>query len=81
LTKGFSFGRTENPTQRTLEECVTAPEGGGYGIAFRSSLAAASAAFTFCGAEITSWTVAAIGLSRPFTGSSSAGEEGWLPGL
>jgi len=43
VTKGFSYGRTDNPTRRALEECVAALEGGGTGIAFASGLAAASA--------------------------------------
>ncbi len=43
VTKGFCYGRTDNPTRRALEECVAALEGGGSGIAFASGLAAASA--------------------------------------
>jgi len=43
VTRGFSYGRTDNPTRRALEECVAALEGGGQGIAFASGLAAASA--------------------------------------
>jgi cystathionine gamma-lyase len=43
VTRGFSYGRTDNPTRRALEECVAALEGGGSGIAFASGLAAASA--------------------------------------
>lgn len=43
LTKGFSYGRTDNPTRRALEECVASLEGGGHGAAFGSGLAAASA--------------------------------------
>lgn len=41
--EGFSYGRTDNPTRRALEECVAALEGGGTGIAFASGLAAAAA--------------------------------------
>ena len=43
VTRGFSYGRTDNPTRRALEECIAALEGGGAGIAFGSGLAAASA--------------------------------------
>ncbi len=43
VTKGFSYGRTDNPTRRALEECLAALEGGGFGIAFASGLAAAGA--------------------------------------
>ncbi len=43
VTRGFSYGRTDNPTRRALEECVAALEGGGTGVAFASGLAAASA--------------------------------------
>jgi len=43
VTKGFSYSRTDNPTRRALEENIAALEGGGFGIAFSSGLAAASA--------------------------------------
>lgn len=38
--KGFEYGRTDNPTRRTLEACVAALEGGGHGLAFASGCAA-----------------------------------------
>jgi cystathionine beta-lyase/cystathionine gamma-synthase len=41
--EGFSYGRTDNPTRRALEECVAALEGGSAGVAFASGLAAVGA--------------------------------------
>ena len=38
--KGYEYSRTGNPTRTALEECVAALEGGGYGLAFASGLAA-----------------------------------------
>jgi cystathionine gamma-lyase len=40
VTRGFSYARTENPTRRALEECLAALEGGRYGVALGSGLAA-----------------------------------------
>jgi cystathionine gamma-lyase len=37
---GFEYSRTHNPTRDALEECIAALEGGSYGIAFASGLAA-----------------------------------------
>ncbi len=37
---GFEYSRTHNPTRDALEECIAALEGGNYGIAFASGLAA-----------------------------------------
>ena len=37
---GFEYSRTHNPTRDALEECIAALEGGKYGIAFASGLAA-----------------------------------------
>ena len=41
--RGFEYARTDNPTRRTLEQCVAALEGGQQGIAFASGCAATSA--------------------------------------
>jgi cystathionine gamma-lyase len=38
--KGYEYSRTGNPTRSALEECVAALEGGEYGLAFASGLAA-----------------------------------------
>jgi cystathionine gamma-lyase len=38
--KGYEYSRTGNPTRTALEECVAALEGGEYGLAFASGLAA-----------------------------------------
>lgn len=38
--KGYEYSRTANPTRTALEECVAALEGGEYGLAFASGLAA-----------------------------------------
>jgi len=41
--KGYEYSRTGNPTRAALEECVAALEGGEYGLAFASGLAATTA--------------------------------------
>src|SRR5215218_10704051 len=38
--KGYEYSRTANPTRTALEECVASLEGGEYGLAFASGLAA-----------------------------------------
>jgi cystathionine gamma-lyase len=38
--KGYEYSRTGNPTRTALEECVASLEGGEYGLAFASGLAA-----------------------------------------
>jgi cystathionine gamma-synthase len=40
LRSGYEYSRTDNPTRRTLEECLTALEGGAAGFAFASGMAA-----------------------------------------
>jgi cystathionine gamma-synthase len=42
-TKGYEYGRTGNPTRSALETCLAALEGGGWGLAFASGMAAADA--------------------------------------
>lgn len=44
VTKGFSYGRTENPTRRALEQCLASLENARYGLAFASGLAAINTA-------------------------------------
>ena len=41
--RGYEYARTDNPTRRTLEQCIAALEGGGHGIAFASGCAATTA--------------------------------------
>jgi cystathionine gamma-lyase len=41
--KGYEYSRTANPTRSALEECVASLEGGDYGLAFASGLAATTA--------------------------------------
>lgn len=38
--KGFEYSRTDNPTRQALEKSIAALEGGNYGIAFSSGMAA-----------------------------------------
>ena len=38
--KGYEYSRTANPTRTALEECIASLEGGNYGLAFASGLAA-----------------------------------------
>jgi cystathionine beta-lyase/cystathionine gamma-synthase len=38
--KGYEYSRTDNPTRTALQECLAAIEGGKYGLAFSSGLAA-----------------------------------------
>jgi cystathionine gamma-lyase len=38
--KGYEYSRTANPTRTALEQCVASLEGGDYGLAFASGLAA-----------------------------------------
>jgi len=37
---GYEYSRTQNPTREALQECLAALEGGGFGFAFASGLAA-----------------------------------------
>src|SRR5438445_13656276 len=41
--KGYEYARTANPTREALERNIAAPEGGRYGFAFASGLAALDA--------------------------------------
>src|SRR4026208_216979 len=38
--QGYEYSRTTNPTRKALQDCLAALEGGGYGLAFASGLAA-----------------------------------------
>lgn len=44
--KGYEYSRTQNPTREALEECLAALEGGRYGMAFASGMAATSTVMT-----------------------------------
>jgi cystathionine gamma-synthase len=39
---GYEYARTQNPTRKALQDCLAALEGGGFGLAFASGLAATS---------------------------------------
>lgn len=41
--QGYEYSRTHNPTRKALQDCLAALEGGGYGLAFASGLAATDA--------------------------------------
>jgi cystathionine beta-lyase/cystathionine gamma-synthase len=41
--KGFEYSRTGNPTRGTWERCIAASEGGKFGLAFSSGMAAITA--------------------------------------
>ena len=38
--QGYEYSRTQNPTRKALQDCLAALEGGSYGLAFASGLAA-----------------------------------------
>jgi len=38
--QGYEYSRTQNPTRKALQDCLAALEGGNYGLAFSSGLAA-----------------------------------------
>lgn len=42
-SRGYAYGRSDNPTRRALEECLASIEGARYGVAFASGLAAVNA--------------------------------------
>jgi cystathionine gamma-synthase len=44
-SRGFSYAREDNPTRRSLEQCLAAVEGGKEALAFASGLAVATALF------------------------------------
>jgi cystathionine gamma-synthase/cystathionine gamma-lyase len=44
--KGYEYSRTHNPTRKAFEECLAALEGGKYGMAFGSGMAAISTSMT-----------------------------------
>jgi len=41
--QGYEYSRTQNPTRKALENCLAALEGGSYGLAFASGMAATDA--------------------------------------
>jgi cystathionine beta-lyase/cystathionine gamma-synthase len=41
--QGYEYSRTQNPTRKALQDCLAALEGGSYGLAFASGLAATDA--------------------------------------
>ena len=49
--KGFEYSRTQNPTRSALEACLAALEGGQYGLAFASGMAAEQAVLSLLSAD------------------------------
>jgi cystathionine gamma-synthase/cystathionine gamma-lyase len=47
--KGYEYSRTGNPTRTALETCIAELEGGRYGLAFSSGVAATAAVFSMFG--------------------------------
>jgi cystathionine gamma-lyase len=47
--KGYEYSRTGNPTRTALETCIAALEGGNFGLAFSSGVAATAAVFSLFG--------------------------------
>lgn len=47
--KGYEYSRTGNPTRTALETCIAELEGGRYGLAFSSGVAATTAVFSLFG--------------------------------
>jgi cystathionine gamma-synthase/cystathionine gamma-lyase len=47
--KGYEYSRTDNPTRTALETCIAELEGGRYGLAFSSGVAATAAVFSMFG--------------------------------
>ena len=47
--KGYEYSRTGNPTRTALETCLAELEGGRYGLAFSSGMAATTAVFSLFG--------------------------------
>lgn len=48
--KGYDYSRTANPTRTALEQCLASLEGGQYGLAFASGVAATDATLKLLGA-------------------------------
>jgi cystathionine beta-lyase/cystathionine gamma-synthase len=48
-TRGYEYSRTGNPTRHALERCLAALEGGRYGLAFASGMAATDAVLHLLG--------------------------------
>ena len=48
--KGFEYSRTDNPTRSALQKCIAALEGGTYGLAFASGMAAEAAVLSLLSA-------------------------------
>jgi cystathionine gamma-lyase len=49
--KGFEYSRTQNPTRSALEACLASLEGGQYGLAFASGMAAEQAVLSLLSAD------------------------------
>jgi cystathionine beta-lyase/cystathionine gamma-synthase len=49
--QGYEYSRTQNPTRKALQDCLAALEGGNYGLAFASGLAATDTVLRLLNAE------------------------------
>jgi cystathionine beta-lyase/cystathionine gamma-synthase len=49
--QGYEYSRTSNPTRKALQDCLAALEGGAYGLAFASGLAATDAVLRLLDAD------------------------------
>jgi len=49
--QGYEYSRTQNPTRKALQDCLAALEGGTYGLAFASGLAATDAVLRLLNSE------------------------------
>lgn len=49
--QGYEYSRTQNPTRKVLEDCLAALEGGNYGLAFASGMAATDAVLRLLDAD------------------------------
>jgi len=49
--QGYEYSRTQNPTRKALEDCLAALEGGDYGLAFASGMAATDAVLRLLAAD------------------------------
>ena len=49
--QGYEYSRTQNPTRKALEDCLAALEGGSFGLAFASGMAATDAVLRLLDAD------------------------------
>src|SRR5919206_362387 len=56
--QGYEYSRTQNPTRKALQDCLAALEGGAYGLAFASGLAATDTVLRLLNADdqVSRWS-------------------------